>query len=64
MHAVALMHHGAVFARSVDGINTFGLTMALAAEGPELEKQPEITRKRSDQIDKKLTVTDPILGQD
>lgn len=34
VRAVALMHRGDVFASSNDGINTFGLTMAIAAADP------------------------------
>lgn len=34
VRAVALMHHGEVFASSLNGVNTFGLTLALA-EGQE-----------------------------
>lgn len=33
--AIALMHRGTVFASSANGINTFGLTLALAQETPD-----------------------------
>lgn len=38
VRAVALMHHGEVFASSNDGVNTFGLTLAIAADEREPNK--------------------------
>lgn len=35
VRAVALMHHGEVFASSQDGLNTFGLTMSIASRSAE-----------------------------
>ncbi len=64
VHAVALMHHGDVFASSVDGINTFGLTMALAAANPEADKQAEDIPRASDRNDENTKGTAPLLGQE
>ncbi|CAK9886667.1 MAG: Sensor kinase CusS [Candidatus Erwinia impunctatus] len=40
VRAVAIMHRGEVFARSENGINTFGLTLAMQADPPLVTANP------------------------
>lgn len=49
VRAVAIMHRGEAFARSEGGVNTFGLTFAVATDDPYQEKTPstEATPERA-----------------